>query len=177
MLKRLRLLAALAALAPGAARADIVELIDSTKIAGTIIHYFDGVLTVETGGQKMQIPREKVRSLTFKLPPPRPELGTPEKTFHRWRQAVMDGDAEKMLDCYALVVQGMLAFQLSEAGEEGMKRMRKEMEGARFTVKGAQQKGETATLKVQRQAGEDVQTMDLRFVKENGEWKMLPPQP
>ena len=37
-------------------------------------------------------------------------------------------------------------------------------------------KGETAMLKVQRHKGEETETGEIAFVKENGEWKMLPPQ-
>ena len=52
----------------------------------------------------------------------------------------------------------------------------KEIEGTKFTVKGSSVKGETATLKVLRQKGEDSETGEVAFVRENGEWKMLPPQ-
>jgi hypothetical protein len=38
-------------------------------------------------------------------------------------------------------------------------------------------KAETATLKVTRQKGDDSDTGDVVFVRENGEWKMLLPQP
>ena len=55
-------------------------------------------------------------------------------------------------------------------------KMKKEIEGTRFTVKGSSIKGETATLKVLRQKGEDSETGEIAFVRENGEWKMLPPQ-
>jgi len=37
-------------------------------------------------------------------------------------------------------------------------------------------KGETATLKVVRQKGDESDTGEIAFVRENGEWKMLPPQ-
>ena len=37
-------------------------------------------------------------------------------------------------------------------------------------------KGDTATLKVLRQKGDESDTGEIAFVRENGEWKMLPPQ-
>ena len=54
--------------------------------------------------------------------------------------------------------------------------MQKEVEGTKFQVKGTSTKGDTATLKIQRQKGEDSDTGEIAFVRENGEWKMLPPQ-
>ena len=54
--------------------------------------------------------------------------------------------------------------------------MKKEIEGTRVTFKGSSVKGCTATLKVLRQKGEDSETGEIAFVRENGEWKMLPPQ-
>ncbi len=54
--------------------------------------------------------------------------------------------------------------------------MQKEIEGTKFEIKGTSTKGETAMLKVQRQKGDETETGEIAFVKENGEWKMLPPQ-
>jgi hypothetical protein len=158
-----------------AARAEIIELVDKTKMTGKIIHYYDGVYSVDTQGQTVKIPREKIRSISFQVPPARAEFSSAEKTFERWRKALVDGDMEKAIDCYALMYQGMLASHLGQAND-GIKQMKKEIEGTKFTVKGSSVKGETATLKVLRQKGEDSETGEIAFVRENGEWKMLPPQ-
>jgi hypothetical protein len=158
------------------ARAEVIELLDKTKINGKIIHYYDGVYSVETQGQTMKIPRDKIRSIAFQLPPARPEFSSAEKTFERWRKAVTDGDLEKAVECYALMFQGVVATQMGQSGE-AIKQMKKEIEGTKFTVKGSSVKGEKATLKVLRQKGEDSETGEVAFVRENGEWKMLPPQP
>jgi hypothetical protein len=171
-----RLLAALVlTMLAAEARAEVIELVDKTKINGKIIHYYDGVYSVETQGNTMKVPREKIRSITFQLPPARAELSSAEKTFERWRKALVDGDLEKAIDCYALMYQGMLANHLGQASD-AMKQMKKEIEGTKFVVKGSSVKGETATLKVLRQKGEDSETGEIAFVRENGEWKMLPPQ-
>ena len=151
-----------AAWAP-AARAEVFELLDKTKMNGKLIHYYDGVFTVETQGQTVKVPKEKIKSVSFQLPPARAEFSTPEKTFERWRKALVEGNVEKVIDCYALMYQGMLATQMGQA-TEGLKKMQKV-------------KGETATLKVTRQKGDESDTGDVVFVRENGEWKMLPPQP
>jgi hypothetical protein len=157
------------------ARAEIIELLDKTKMNGKIVHYYDGVYTIETGGNAVKIPRDKIRSITFTLPPPRPEFSTAEKTFERWKKALQEGDMEKVIDCYALMYQGFLASQVSQA-TDGIKKMQKELEGWKLEIKGSSVKGDTATLKVLRKKGEESDTGDVAFVKENGEWKMLPPQ-
>jgi hypothetical protein len=169
------LLAAVAVLLPGLARAEIIELLDKTKVNAKIVHFYDGVYTVEAAGQNQKIPREKIKSITFTLPPARAEFSTPEKTFERWRKALTEGATEKVIDCYALMYQGLLASQIGQAGD-AMKKMQKEVEGTKFQLKGSSTKGDTATLKVQRQKGEDSDTGDVAFIRENGEWKMLPPQ-
>jgi hypothetical protein len=163
----------------GSARAEVIELVDKTKMNAKIIHYYDGVYTVEANGQTVKLPKEKIRSVSFQLPPTRPEFSTPEKTFERWRKALTEGAVDRVIDCYALMYQGMLATQMGLGGQqqaEGVKKMQKEVEGTKFQIKGSSIKGETASLKVQRQKGDDSDTGEIAFVRENGEWKMLPPQ-
>jgi ketosteroid isomerase-like protein len=160
----------------GQARAEVIELLDKTKISGKIVHYYDGIYSVEAQGQTMKIPRDKIRSISFQLPPSRLEFSSVEKTFERWRKAVTDGDLEKAVDCYALMFQGVVASQMGQSAD-AIKQMKKEIEGTKFVVKGSSVKGEKATLKVLRQKGEDSETGEIAFVRENGEWKMLPPQP
>jgi hypothetical protein len=176
---RPRLLAALLGFilfaAPSLSRAEIIELSDRTKIAGTIEHFYDGVFVIETGGTKIQMPRDKIRSISFKLPPPRAELSTPEKAFTRWKEAVLTGNAARVIDCYALMYQGLLAYQLGEGEKDVFAKMKKEVENTRFVVKETKIKGDTAIIKIQRKHGEDTDTGELRFVRENGEWKLLPP--
>ncbi len=172
-------MAAVAALtlAAGLARAETIELVDKTKLNAKIIHYYDGVFTVETNGQTMKLPKEKIRSIGFQTPPARAEFSSPEKTFERWRKALVEGAAERVIDCYALMYQGMLATQMGLGqAQDGIKKMQKEIEGTKFQIKESKTKGDTATLKVLRQKGDESDTGEVAFVRENGEWKMLPPQ-
>jgi hypothetical protein len=168
--------AVLLLLSAAAARAEVIELLDKTKMSVKIIHFYDGVYSVEAQGQTVKIPKEKIKGITFQMPAPRAEFSTPEKVFDRWRKALAEGSLDKVIDCYALMFQGMLAMQVGQV-EGGLKKMQKEVEGTKFTLKGSTSKGDTATLKVTRQKGEDSETVDIPFVRENGEWKMLPPQP
>jgi hypothetical protein len=154
------------------ARAEVIQLLDNTQVAGKILHFYEGVFQVETpGGQRIDVPRDKVKQITFKLPPPRAEYSTPEKTFTRWRDALGKGEMSKVIDCYALMYQGMLAAQMN--GDE-LKKMQKEIEGTRFDLKGTKVTGDSASLKVQRSKGDDVMTAEIHLVLENGEWKMTP---
>jgi hypothetical protein len=157
------------------AQAEVIELLDKTKMTVKIVHYYDGVYSVESQGQTVKIPKEKIKSITFQMPAPRSEFSTPEKTFERWRKALGEGNLERVIDCYALMFQGMLAMQVGQVGD-GLKKMQKEVEGTKFALKGSSIKGDSATLKVTRQKGEDSETVDIPFVRENSEWKMLPPQ-
>jgi hypothetical protein len=169
------LVAAMAVGAASPARAEVIELLDKTKVNAKIVHFYDGVYTVEAAGQTQKIPRDKIKAITFTLPPARAEFSTPEKTFERWRKSLTEGTMDKVIDCYALMYQGLLASQIGQAGD-AMKKMQKEVEGTKFQIKGSSTKGDTATLKVQRQKGEESDTGDVAFIRENGEWKMLPPQ-
>ena len=159
---------------PVLAHAEIVQLLDNTQVSGKILHFFDGVFSIETsGGQRVDLPVAKIKSITFKLPPARPEFSTPEKTFKRYQDALGKGEMQKVIDCYALMYQGMLAQQLDQGGDD-MKKMQKEFEGMKFELKGSKINGSNASLKVQRQKGDDIQTTEIRLVLENGEWKMTP---
>ncbi|MSP60623.1 MAG: hypothetical protein EXR72_09840 [Myxococcales bacterium] len=175
MIRRLAplfLLASLLAAAP--ARGEEIQLLDNTRVSGKILHFYDGVFQIEAaGGQKIDLPREKIKSITFKLPPPRVDFSSPEKTFARWRDALAKGEQGKVIDCYALMYQGMLAAQLGQSPDD-FKKMQKDIEGTRFDVKGTKVTGDTANIKVQRTKGEDVMTAEIHLVQENGEWKMTP---
>jgi hypothetical protein len=39
------------------ARAEVFELLDKTKMSGKLIHYYDGVFTVETQGHNLMVPK------------------------------------------------------------------------------------------------------------------------
>jgi hypothetical protein len=173
MFRNVRVLIPLLLFLAPSARAEVIQLLDNTQVSGKILHFYDGVFQVETaGGQKIDVPRDKVKSITFKLPPARAEFSTPEKTFARWKDAVAKGDVPRMIDCYALMYQGLISAQLSPGDE--FKKMQKELEGTRFDIKGSKITGDSATLKVQKTKGEDVMTAELHLVLENGEWKMTP---
>lgn len=165
-------------LAAPESRAEVLTLADNTQVMGKLLHYYDGVIAIETtGGQKLELPKDKVSKITFKLPPARAEFSTPEKVFDRWRMAMLKGDSQKAIDCYALMYQGMVGQQLLQSQEQ-FKQAQHDLEGVTFDFKGVsvQNQGDMkmATLKVRRTKGENVQTDEVHLVLENGEWKMTP---
>ena len=159
-------------------RAEVVTLADNTQVMGKLTHYYDGLIVLETtGGQKLELPREKVKQIVFQLPPARAEFSSPEKTFDRWRTSMLKGEPGKAIDCYALMYQGMVGQQLAQSPDQ-FKQAQKDLEGVQFSFLSTsyQKQGEQrlATLKVRRTKGDNVQTDEIHLVLENGEWKMTP---
>ncbi len=157
------------------ARAEVLQLIDNTQVSGKIVHFYEGTFAIETSdGQKVELPTAKIKSITFKLPPARAEFSTPEKTFSRYKDALAKNDINKLVDCYALMYQGMMANEISHTSDEQRKKMQSEIAGTKLEIKASKITGSTATLKVQRSRGTEVENADVRFVLENGEWKLTP---
>ena len=156
------------------ARAEVIELVDKTKVNGKIVHYYDGVYSIEANGQTIKLPKEKIRSISFQLPPARAEFSTPEKTFARYKDALVKNDITKLIDCYALMYQGVMAAELGRTTDEQRKKMQSEIAGTKLEIKSSKVTGSSATLKVQRAKGDEVETADVRMVLENGEWKLTP---
>ena len=113
-------------LAAAPARAEVIQLLDNTQVSGKILHFYDGVFAIETsGGQKVDIPTAKIKAITFKLPPPRAEFSTPEKTFQRYKDALVKNDITKLIDCYALMYQGMMAAEARPRRRRAGKKMQR----------------------------------------------------
>ena len=157
------------------ARAEVIQLLDNTQVSGKIIHYYDGTFAIETSdGQKVELPTAKIKAITFKLPPARAEFSTPEKTFARYKEALVKNDINKLIDCYALMYQGVMAAELGRTTDEQRKKMQSELAGTKLEIKSSKITGSNATLKIQRAKGDEVETADVRLVLENGEWKLTP---
>jgi hypothetical protein len=170
--------AVLLALRPHPASADeVIQLLDKTKIVGKLIHFYDGVLTVKLpNGTKVQLPSSKVARLSFKLPRPRPAYSTPQKTFKLMRRAALKGDLQGYIDAHSAYYQMFLNHQIAMLTPgKFIKRLKKEWGAVQLEVVGTQIKGDMAVMKVRRRQGTESQDGELRFVKENKEWKMILP--
>jgi hypothetical protein len=162
----------------GSAAADeTIQLVDKTKIVGSLVHYFDGVLHLRLpNGTTMQIPASKVQTVLFKLPKPRAEFSSPAKTFELLRKAALRGDLAAYVDCHSAYYQMFLNHQISiTKPEDFTSRLKKEWGGIQLEVVGTTVKGDTAVMKVRRKKGSDSEEGELRFLKENSEWKMILP--
>jgi hypothetical protein len=163
---------------PAAVGADeVIQLVDKTKIVGTLLHYYDGVLSVRLpNGTEMKLPAGKVRRVTFKLPKPRADFATPQKTFKRLRTAALKGDLPTYLDCHSTYYQMFLNHQVELATPpKFVARLKKEWGNVQLEVLNTKVKGNTAVMKVRRKQGGDSQEGEMRFVRENKEWKMILP--
>lgn len=163
---------------PQFAQADeVIQLVDKTRIVGKVVHYYDGVLTVQLpNGAKMKLPQAKVRRVEFKLPKPRPALSTPRKSFERMRKAALKGDLETYIDAHSTYYQTFLNHQVVQATPSKFRRqLKKEWSSMQLEIVGTDTKASMATLKVRRKQGAESAEGEFRFVRENGEWKMILP--
>ncbi len=182
-MKSTKLLLMLASLAvtgwsPRLAMADeAIYLMDNTKIVGKLLHYYDGLLTVKIpSGQTMKLPLGKVKKVEFKLPKPRAALSTPRKCFDRMRKAALKGDLETYIDSHSAYYQMFLNHQVAMLKPSKFsKRLKKEWGNIQLEVLSVKVKGDAALMKVKRSQGGNSQEGELRFVKENREWKMILP--
>ena len=157
------------------ARAEVVELLDGSRMSGTFVHYFDGVLTFKTStGALVKIPSNRVRAIRFKLPKPRPVFSTPAKTFWRQRKLLLAGRIQDFVDCFSLQYQTLMMHQFGSMSMEDLAAMRQEVQRTKFRIKGTSYKGNMAFLTVVQSKGNMSVTAKIPFVKENGEWKMIP---
>lgn len=168
----------LAVVLPGRAQGDeIIHLIDKTKLVAKLLHYYDGMLTIKLpNGTKMKLPGSKVHRIQFKLPKARPQYSTPKKTFELMRKAALKGDLESYVAAHSTYYQMYLNHQvMMHTPKKFTKRLKKEWGDIQLEVMGVKTKGGTAVMKVSRSKGTDSQEGELRFVKENNEWKMILP--
>lgn len=164
-------------LAAAPARAEIVTLVDNSKIYGKVIHYYDGTLTVKTAnGVELKLPQEKVKAIRFKLPKPNPAFSTPAKTFKKYTRALIKGNIQQLIECFSLQYQTMMMHQLAAMSLKDLNQMRKAIKAMKFKILTTKYKGKVAFLKVAQTQGNTTVKAKLQFVKENGEWKLIPGQ-
>jgi len=164
----------LASFAP--VHADVVQLIDGTKMNAKLVHYYDGAFTFDVAGKTVKVPQSKVRSISFEAREPRPEFATPEKTFKRWLAAVKDKDLAALVDCYALMFQGMATRQFESMSQKDRDAMWEQMAQTKLKWTFVDIKGDQAVATIEAKRDKEEATGHVNFVKEGGEWKMAPGQ-
>lgn len=168
---------AISGLALGQARAEIITLSDGSRIFGKVVHYYDGTLTIKASGDVvLKLPVSRVKSIKFKLPKPRRAFSSPAKTFRKQHKALLSGRIPEFIDCYSLQYQTLLMHQMGSMGLKDLQEMRRAVKGTRYKLKRPKYKGKMATMEVIQTRGNMSAKVLLQFVKENGEWKMIPMQ-
>ena len=156
---------------------EMVELVDKTRIVGKFLHFYDGTLTLKLpNGTRMRLPTAKVKRINFKMPKPRKALSTPAKSFKRLRTAALRGDIDTYVDTHSTYYQMLLNHQVQLATPaKFIKRLKKEWGAAKLNVIGTKIDGAVAVIKVRRKQGQQSEEGEMRFVRENSEWKMILP--
>ena len=167
-------LVALAMALAAPAGADVVQLLDGTKMNAKLVHYYDGLFTFEVGGKPVKVPRSKIRSMTLELPAPCALFATPEKTFNCWLTAMVVKDFQTMNECYALMYQGMAARQFESLTDKEKESMWQQALAMKLTWGSVEIKGDQAIATVSALRDGERDKGHLSFVRENGEWKMTP---
>ena len=170
---RVAVLAA-AVLFPALASAETITLLDGTKLNGEILHSFRGEYTIKTGDGEVVLDKRKIKSISFEAAPAREIYGSPEKTLDSWRTATATGDERAMLEAYALMYQGVVAQEMDGMDFKTKSQMIADVTKTKFTVKEKKIEKTKATLTVEQEKDGETRTGDIRFVLENGEWKMTP---
>jgi hypothetical protein len=156
---------------------EIIQLLDKTKIVGKLLHFYDGVLSIELpNGSQMKLPASKVARIQFKLPKPRSEYSSPEKTFQRMRKAALKGDLATYVDCHSTYYQMFLNHSIEQMSPSKFSQhLKKEMGSVQLEIMGTKKKKNTAVMKFKGKKGDESQEGEARFIKENKEWKMILP--
>ena len=159
---------------PAMSLAETITLVDGTKLSGEVIHTFRGEYTIKTPDGEIVLEKRKIKSISFEAPAAREIYGSPEKTLEAWRTATLGGDERAMLDAYALMYQGMVAQEMDQMDFKEKSKMIADVTNTKFTVKDKKIEKTKATLTVEQTKDGEARTGDIRFVLENGEWKMTP---
>ena len=88
-----------------------------------------------------KLPKDKIRSISFQLPPARAGVLDAREDVRALAQGADRRSDGRAIDCYALVYQGMLASRWGWASRGRLKKMQKEIEGTKFPIKGSSDEG------------------------------------
>ena len=162
----------------GAARAEVIELLDKTKMNGKIIHYYDGVYTDR--GQRPDDEAAQGQDPIDLLPAPagaRRVLDAREDVRALAQGADRGRDRARRSTATRSSTRGCSPSRWGSARPRAAsRRCRRRSRGRSSRSRARPRRVTSATLKVLRQKGDESDTGEIAFVRENGEWKMLPPQ-
>ena len=156
------------------AHAETVTLVDGTKLTGEVVHSYKGEYTIKTSQGEITVDRAKIKSIAFEAPVARSVYSSPEKTLDAWRSATAAADEKGMIEAYALVYQGMVSKEMGDMDFKSKSALVADVGKTKFTIKDRKVEKERATLTVDQEKDGETCSGEIRFVLENGEWKMTP---
>lgn len=152
---------------------EVIELIDGTKMSGTVMHAYNEAIEIKLeGGEVMVMQLEKLKSVVFTKIEPRPEFSTPEKAFKHYLSLMRQGDIDRTVSCYRLMYQKMMREELSSMTASDKAKMQEEMVKTEFELNETIINGKKARIPVKRYFDGKKEEAEFIFVKENGEWKL-----
>jgi len=155
---------------------EIIELIDGTKMSGTITHAYVQAVEIKCeGGELLVLQLQKIRSVTFAKPVPKPEFATPEKSFEHFLSLMRQGNVEKTVNCYRLMYQKMISEEIAGMSPADKAGMQEAMVKTEFRIGKAVIEGNKARLPVWQKTDGKEQQAEVVLVRENGEWKLAMP--
>ena len=163
-----------ASLLGGAAHAETVTLIDGTRMQAEVVHAYKGEFTLKTAEGEITVEKGRIKSIVFEAPVARAIYSTPEKTLEAWRTATLGADEKGMTEAYALIYQGTVSKQMEDMDFKSRSSLVADVGKTKFTVKDRKIEKDKATLTVEQEKDWETRSGEIRFVLENGEWKMTP---
>lgn len=161
-------------LAGAAAHAETVTLVDGTKLTGEVLHSYHGEYTIKTAQGEVTVDKAKIKSISFEAPVARAIYSSPEKTLESWRSATATADEKGMIEAYALMYQGMVSKEMGDMDFKSKSSLVADVSKTKFTIKDRKVEKDRATLTVDQEKDGETRSGEIRFVLENGEWKMTP---
>lgn len=156
------------------AQAETITLLDGTKMSGEVVHSYKGEYTIRTPQGEVTVDKSKIKSIVFEAPVARAIYSSPEKTLDAWRAATAAADVKGMVDAYALVYQGMVQQEMEKMDFKEKSQLIADVGKTKFSIKDRKLEKDKATLTVAQEKDGETREGDIRFVLENGEWKMTP---
>ena len=172
---------------------------DGTELSGTLVHYYDQTFTlVLDSGDTLKLGPEdlaklvfdqdvvvtkknsesktstKIRSKSIREKSDQGPFSTPENTFYRWKKSLLKGDINGMADCFIMSATTLMRNKLQEMSKKERRKMRRDAKKTKFLVGIVDIEGDRATLPITRVYKGNRQLETLKFLQENGDWKLIP---
>lgn len=182
------------------AMAETIYLKDGTFFEGNVIHYYENTLhVVLASGDSLILNRSELDKISFSGAVPAADakpteksatttvaakgkndsakksvFASPKQTFEVWKRALTKGDFEAMAGCFIESAQPLMLQKLREIPDEQRSQMVNDANKTDYKLSRPKIDGDRATMNVTRLLNKNSQVEELNFVRENGDWKLVP---